>query len=77
MNEPVWRQVLNWGCVLYFLLIPAIVIVYITFDLPTVTVERVAFVTKFHIAVTAIIATMLGLNSWDKKNGVKNGVKHE
>ena len=63
---------MNWGVVFYFLFIPAVVMIYITFELPKVDNERIAFVAHFHYGITALVAAMMGLNSWDKKsNGNK------
>jgi hypothetical protein len=70
---PKWRTLLNWGAVIYFLLIPALVIIYSLFGLKPVDPSRAAFVISFHYGVSAIVATLAGLNSWDKHTIVKNG----
>jgi hypothetical protein len=74
VKEPLWRTALNWGTTIYFLLIPGIVILYGVAGLPAIEPARAAFVSSFHYAITAIVATLVGLNSWDK-HVVRNGIK--
>jgi hypothetical protein len=74
--EPIWRQILNWGCVLYFLGLPAVALsgalFHFSFD-PQVTPGASKFLTEFHFAVTALVATMAGLNTFDRYKGVSSG----
>ena len=71
---PLWRQVLNWGCVVYFLGLPglALVLAFTHFSFPPGS-NVAKFLTDFHFAVTALVAAVAGLNSFDryKSNGTK------
>ena len=75
MNEsdlPLWRQILNWGCVVYFLGLPAFAIVLGFGDMSFGKGTDIAkFLSDFHFAVTALVAAVAGLNSFDrhKSNG--------
>jgi hypothetical protein len=79
-REPAWRTVLNYGCVIYFLGLPAVALVgaFAHFKFESENVAK--FLTEFHFAVTAIVAAIAGLNSFDRRteshsNG--NRTKHE
>ena len=72
MKEPIWRQVVCWGATLFWLSIPSIIGVYIIFDLPKVPLEdRVDFMLSVYYGATGLLTALLGLNSWDKKNGTR------
>lgn len=79
-KEPIWRQILNWGCVGYFLGLPAMAIVlgfsHYGFGATTPNVPK--FLTEFHFAVSALVATMAGLNSFEryKTNGQKKVIEY-
>jgi hypothetical protein len=76
MNEPApaWREILNWGSVVYFLGLPALAIflgfTHIQFAEGT---EVAKFLGNFHLTISALVAAMAGLNSFDryKANGGK------
>jgi hypothetical protein len=76
MNEPspAWREILNWGSVVYFLGLPALAIflgfTHISFAEGT---EVAKFLGNFHFTVSAIVGALAGLNSFDryKANGEK------
>jgi hypothetical protein len=74
-------MVLNWGCVLYFLGLPALtLIIGFTHIEPFVPGSRAPqFLGNFHLSVSALVAAMAGLNSFDKykANGRKSVVPHE
>jgi hypothetical protein len=67
MKEPLWRTVLNYGCVFYFLFLPAMAIFLgftrFHFDPPGVA----TFLREFHFSVTALVAAVAGLNSLDRR----------
>lgn len=68
--EPVWRQILNWGCVVYFLGLPAIGIFYgaTHFTFGGESSPNVAnFLRDFHFTVSALVAAIAGLNSFDRR----------
>lgn len=75
MNEPtlpLWRSVLNWGSVVYFLGLPALAIFLGFTHIPFAEGTEVAkFLGNFHLTVTAIVGALAGLNSFDrfKANG--------
>ena len=66
-QEPLWRQILNWGCVTYFLGLPAMAVVlgftHIEFGKDT---QITQFLKEFHFAVSALVATVAGLNSFER-----------
>jgi hypothetical protein len=70
-TEPLWRVILNWGCVFWFLSLPALAIflgfTHISFAEGT---EVAKFLGNFHFTVSAIVGALAGLNSFDqyKKN---------
>jgi hypothetical protein len=77
MNDPalpLWRTVLNWGSVIYFLGLPALAIflgfTHIPFAEGTGS-EVAKFLGNFHFTVSAIVGALAGLNSFDryKTNG--------
>lgn len=71
---PLWRQVLNWGSVAYFLGLPALAIFLGFTRIPFAEGSEVPkFLADFHFACSALVATMAGLNSFEryKSNGVK------
>ena len=65
--EPLWRSILNWGCVVYFLGLPGVALFYGMMrwsftpgsDIPK-------FLADFHFAVSALLAAVAGLNSFDR-----------
>jgi hypothetical protein len=67
-GEPLWRTVLTWGCVAYFLGLPAMALVmglaHISF-MPGTNVAK--FLADFHFSVSALVAAMAGLNSFDRR----------
>lgn len=69
-HEPLWRTVLNYGCVAYFLGLPLMAIFYgvthFTFG-DASSPNAAAFLREFHFAVTAIVAAIAGLNSFDRR----------
>ena len=82
-NEPLWRSILNYGCVVYFLGLPALAIFlgfsHFSFGGST---QIPQFLREFHFAVSALLAAVAGLNSYDrskshKANGEKVMVKGE
>jgi hypothetical protein len=79
-KEPVWRQFLAWGCVGYFLGLPALAIFMVFAHLQFPPGSNVAkFLSDFHVAVTALVGAIAGLNSFDRYKQIKhNGDKsHE
>ena len=73
---PLWRQILNWGCVCYFLGLPAFAVILgfsdMTFGKGT---DIPKFLSDFHFAVTALVAAVAGLNSFERTKTVNGGVK--
>jgi hypothetical protein len=77
MNEPtlpLWRQILAWGSVIYFLGLPALAIFLGFTGIPFAAQsegEVAKFLANFHFTVTAIVGALAGLNSFDryKANG--------
>jgi hypothetical protein len=71
-KEPYWRVVLNWGCIMYFLGLPAIAILFGLLHVQVFPSESHApqFLANFHLSISALVAAMAGLNSFDRyKNG--------
>jgi hypothetical protein len=66
-KEPLWRTVLNYGCVFYFLFLPAMAMmlgfIHFHFEPPGVA----TFLREFHFSVTALVAAVAGLNSLDRR----------
>ena len=66
-KEPLWRILLNYGCVFYFLGLPALAIflgfTHSTFGSST---QIPQFLREFHFAVSALLAAVAGLNSFDR-----------
>ena len=76
IEEPLWRTVLNWGAVGYFLGLPAMVIVigFAHLEMWPAGSHAPQFLGNFHLSVSALVAAMAGLNSFDKyKSGSGNG----
>jgi hypothetical protein len=74
-----WRTILNYGCVFYFLFLPAMAMflgfIHFHFDPPGVA----TFLREFHFSVTALVAAVAGLNTLDRRteskaNGSKKGL---
>ena len=71
-KEPVWRVLLNYGCVFYFLGLPALAIVlgftHHPFGLNSEgqMTQIPQFLREFHFAVSALLAAVAGLNSFDR-----------
>lgn len=76
-DEPLWRRVLNYGCVVYFLGLPAIAIFYgaTNFTFGSTSPNAASFLREFHFTVSALVATMAGLNSFDRYKAHSNGKK--
>jgi len=74
MPEPLWRVVLTWGCVGYFLGLPAIAFImglaHIGF-MPGTNIAK--FLSDFHFSVSALVAAMAGLNSFDRFKSATGG----
>lgn len=72
-EEPLWRTILNWGSVVYFLGLPAVALFYgvTNFTFGTTSPKAADFLREFHFACTAIVAAVAGLNSFDRRS--KNG----
>ena len=72
VQEPLWRTILNYGCVAYFLGLPAIAIFlgFSHFEFG-VNTQINTFLREFHFAVTALVAEVAGLNSFDRRSGVQ------
>jgi hypothetical protein len=73
---PVWREILNWGAVVYFLGLPALAIFLGFSHIPFAedSEGQVAkFLGDFHFTVSAIVGALAGLNSFDryKANGAQ------
>ena len=68
-KEPLWRVVLNYGCVVYFLGLPAVVLIGAFIHWRFDSEAAAKFLTEFHFAVTALVATMAGLNTFDRYKG--------
>jgi hypothetical protein len=74
-EAPMWREILNWGAVIYFLGLPALAVFLGFTHLPFAEGTEVAkFLGNFHLSVSALVAAMAGLNSFDryKSNGTKS-----
>lgn len=69
MKEPLWRTVLNWGCVGYFLGLPALAILigFAHIEVFPAGSHAPQFLGNFHLSVSALVAAMAGLNSFDKR----------
>ena len=70
--EPLWRVVLNYGLVTYFLGLPALAIILGFMPMHFGEGTSIAqFLANFHFSVSALVAAVAGLNSFDryKANG--------
>jgi hypothetical protein len=67
-TEPLWRVILNWGCVVYFLGLPALAILFSLLHIQVFPPDSQApqFLGNFHLSVSALVAAMAGLNSFDQ-----------
>jgi hypothetical protein len=75
-TAPLWRELLNWGSVIYFLGLPALAIFLGFTDFAFAEGTSVPkFLADFHFTVSALVAAMAGLNSFDRYKG--NGTKSE
>jgi hypothetical protein len=75
-TEPLWRAVLNWGCVVYFLALPALTI-FVGFTHAQIFEpgsRAPQFLANFHLTISALVAAMAGLNSFDRHKA--NGNEH-
>jgi hypothetical protein len=76
IEEPLWRQILNWGLIIYFLGLPALAIflgfTHASFGSGT---NIAKFLSEFHFAVTALLGAIAGLNSFDRYKA-SNGKEH-
>jgi hypothetical protein len=71
-TAPAWREILNWGAVIYFLGLPGLAIFLGFTHIPFGEGTEVAkFLGNFHFTVSAIVGALAGLNSFDryKANG--------
>jgi hypothetical protein len=76
--EPPWRIILNWGCVLYFLGLPALgLIMGLTGMNFTAGTQIAKFLTDFHFSVSALVAAMAGLNTFDRYKASNGQSKKE
>ena len=68
MKEPLWRIVLNWGVTLYFLGLPLLLLLigFLHIELFPPGSHAPQFLGNFHLSVSALVAAMAGLNSFDK-----------
>jgi hypothetical protein len=67
-EEPTWRIVLNWGCIIYFLGLPALTIFLAFTHIPFAPgTEAPKFLADFHFAVSALVAAVAGLNTFERK----------
>jgi hypothetical protein len=85
MKEPRWRTVLCWGAVMCFFSLPLtafIIVVYGT------TIGSVGFLdpkelvffrefVPFEATLATLVFGLAGLNTWDKRNGIKKEEKEQ
>lgn len=78
-SEPLWRQVLNWGLIIYFLGLPALGLILALTRIPLDfahgenSTHVAQFLANFHFSVSALVAAMAGLNSFDRYKVKANG----
>ena len=66
-QEPLWRTILNYGAVIYFLGLPAMAVFYgaTHYSFAGESSPNVAnFLREFHFACTALVMAIAGLNSF-------------
>jgi hypothetical protein len=71
-EEPAWRVILNWGVVFYFLGLPLMAIFLGFTHIRMGEGTNIAkFLSDFHFSVSALVAAIAGLNTFDrfKENG--------
>jgi hypothetical protein len=76
--EPPWRTILNWGVVIYFLTLPALALIFgLTGIQFTAGTQIAKFLTDFHFSVSALVAAMAGLNTFDRYKASNGQPKKE
>jgi hypothetical protein len=76
--EPLWRVVAYWMVIISFFSLPLLIfLIHVTIKLSLIKTPVVqgefSYISEFHRILAAMLATMLGLNSWDKRLIMKNG----
>jgi hypothetical protein len=85
MKEPLWREVLCWGAVICFFLLPLIAFVIVVYGVTVgsagfLSAQELAFFkefTPFEATLATLVFGLAGLNTWDKRNGVKKEEKEK
>jgi hypothetical protein len=77
-EEPLWREVAHWLVIISFFSLPLVVLVlHLSIAIEHINYKahegEFAYLWSFHKVLAALLATIMGLNSWDKRNGPKNG----
>lgn len=76
-NEPQWRRILNWGCVIAFFAFPVIffILQILAAEMPGFHFEEqtkyYTWTRDYFRLIALLVFGMAGLNSWDRHNGKK------
>lgn len=74
MQEPLWRQVLCWGAVVSFFVMPSLLFILVFYN----AIRREGFLTPeeihdfqalspYQATLAALVVGLAGLNTWDKR----------
>jgi hypothetical protein len=72
-EDPLWRRVAYWGIIGSFFAVPlAMLGVHLAFwNDPKSLNGEFKYVADFHKVLAGLLVAILGLNSWDRRNGTK------
>jgi hypothetical protein len=74
-SEPLWRTTLCWIAVFTFFALPLVLFIYQVFRIVPDPLHEFGWVGNVYKADAALVFGLAGLNSWDKRNGVKKEEK--
>ena len=76
-DEPQWRRILNWGCVISFFTFPIIffTLQVLAAEIPNFhfeeQIKQYLWTREYFRLIALLVFGMAGLNSWDRHNGTK------
>jgi hypothetical protein len=75
VDDPLWRKTAYWCVIAGFFGTPVVMValhLLLWNDRQTLRGEF-HYIVDYHRVLAALLGAMLGLNSWDRRNGAKNG----